>query len=267
RQTLVFVEDYLMPNAVRLISVTEQIDTSTSQGMLMVQLLGAVAQSEREGIAARVRHGIARRKEEGFPFVPRLPYGWARGPAANSATKSRRGIVPVPEEGEWVKWLAEKYLAGWDSKRLAYELNRLGVPTRSGKPWDFSAALYGLFNPTDAGLIRVEEEVREGRHGDYRYYSPETFYQIMGERQRRKRWRTNTKAARMYLLAGLIDCARCGARLFVQPGEVKGRKYIYYRCKGILSPDGDPCRRVSINGERAGGLGLAASRKGCGGGA
>jgi DNA invertase Pin-like site-specific DNA recombinase len=50
---------------VAFISLTEGFDTSTSQGKLFMQLLGAFAEFERNLIQERINAGLKRRKEEG----------------------------------------------------------------------------------------------------------------------------------------------------------------------------------------------------------
>lgn len=52
-------------------SLTESIDTRTSIGNLLLAVLGAVAQFERDLIAERTRAGIAYRKSQGAKFGPK----------------------------------------------------------------------------------------------------------------------------------------------------------------------------------------------------
>jgi DNA invertase Pin-like site-specific DNA recombinase len=52
-------------------SLTENIDTRTSIGNLLLAVLGAVAQFERDLIAERTKAGIAARKAQGVKFGPK----------------------------------------------------------------------------------------------------------------------------------------------------------------------------------------------------
>lgn len=50
---------------VKLISIKEQLDTSTPSGKLMVTMLGAIYEFERENLLERQKDGIAQAKKEG----------------------------------------------------------------------------------------------------------------------------------------------------------------------------------------------------------
>lgn len=50
----------------RLVILTQNIDTTTSMGRAMIQLLGVFAELERELTRERTRAGMQRRKERGF---------------------------------------------------------------------------------------------------------------------------------------------------------------------------------------------------------
>jgi len=52
---------------VDLISLTENVDTTSAQGRLVFQIFGAMAEFERSLISERVRAGLARAKREGKP--------------------------------------------------------------------------------------------------------------------------------------------------------------------------------------------------------
>lgn len=63
---LLEIEDKLRAMKVPLISITENIDTSTALGRMMFQLLGNIAEWERKNIIYRLKSGrLARYKEEG----------------------------------------------------------------------------------------------------------------------------------------------------------------------------------------------------------
>ena len=64
---LQLIEEFKNKN-VAFVSMTEGFDTSTSQGRLFMQLLGAFAEFERNLITERGRAGLDRAKEEGQTF-------------------------------------------------------------------------------------------------------------------------------------------------------------------------------------------------------
>ena len=261
RWLLQFLEDVLAPNEVRFLVATQNIDTDDISGKILLYILGLVAELERDHISARVTDGIHQRTAEGFP-ASHPGYGWDRAPADPSQGRNRPGIVPIPEQGEVVKRIAERYQAGGDSKTIAAEVNSRGTPSPSGKAlWGFAAVLRVIGNPHHAGLIRHDGGLIQGQHHRLRFYDPETYYALQEERKRRKRWKTDYKPAKKHLLAGLISCVRCGRRLFV--AQAHGAKYRYYRCAGELSPEGEPCRRTAVNADVMEDLILAQLREVC----
>lgn len=62
---LLDIVDKLNDKGVRLISNKEKLDTSTPTGKLMLTMIGAIAQFERESLLERQREGIAIAKKEG----------------------------------------------------------------------------------------------------------------------------------------------------------------------------------------------------------
>ena len=68
--------DYLKERNIDFISITEQFDTSTAQGLLFLQMLGSFAEFERKLIAERTKTGrIANGKKEVHPGG-REPFGY-----------------------------------------------------------------------------------------------------------------------------------------------------------------------------------------------
>ena len=244
RWLLQFYEDVLVPSGTKLISATEGIDTSDKNSLVVMQALGWAASLFRQAIVDRNRDAAAKRREEGY-VVGQIGYGWQWEPISDSKARSRRGILPVPEEGQWIMKIANWYLGGWHSERIAYRLNEIGVASPSGKgKWNSRAVLRIIGDPLNAGLVRSAGGYQEGQHSAHRYYDADTFHRLQQERSGRRRWRTNTQASQRHLLAGIITCTECGRKLRV--GIASG-PYRSYRCLGELSPEGDKCRRVYLN--------------------
>ena len=72
-------------------SGTQSLDTSTATGRLMLAVIGAVGQAEREAMLERQREGIAKAKREGR-YKGRLPT--ARRQAAEVARLKAEGVTP-----------------------------------------------------------------------------------------------------------------------------------------------------------------------------
>lgn len=68
--------DYIQERNINFISVTEQFDTSTAQGLLFLQMLGSFSEFERKIIAERTKNGrISNAKNELVPGG-RVPLGY-----------------------------------------------------------------------------------------------------------------------------------------------------------------------------------------------
>lgn len=62
---LLSITDYLDEKKVNLISLKENIDTTTPTGKLMLTMIGAIAEFERQNILERQREGVALAKRRG----------------------------------------------------------------------------------------------------------------------------------------------------------------------------------------------------------
>lgn len=66
KDTLYLIEDILNPHEVDFISLNESMDTGSPMGRLMLGILSAFAQLERENIRERTRMGMAERVKAGY---------------------------------------------------------------------------------------------------------------------------------------------------------------------------------------------------------
>jgi len=112
---------------VALVSVNESLDTGTAAGRLVLNIMGAVSQWEREAIAERTRDALQSKKAKG-ERVGTVPFGF---------TVARDGVRLLADDCEQaVLALARDLRAAGESLRaIARHLNRKGMTTRSGSAW------------------------------------------------------------------------------------------------------------------------------------
>ncbi len=127
RDLLALVEDTFRPHHVELVSLSEQLDTRTPAGVLMVTVLGALAQMEREQVGERTRAALAYKRDRG-ERLGTTPLGF-RTPAPGAA------LVPVKAELEPVRLILRRRGEGATFRAIAAELTAWGVPTKHGGRW------------------------------------------------------------------------------------------------------------------------------------
>jgi site-specific DNA recombinase len=108
----------------RLLSVSEQIDTSTAAGRMMLNVLTAISQWEREAAAERTQAVMAHLKSSGRYTGGFPPFGFR---------VDEEGAL-VPNEAEQETIATVKYLRaqGQSYRKIASQL----VNTRTGKLFD-----------------------------------------------------------------------------------------------------------------------------------
>lgn len=117
------VERYFQKAA--LLSVSEQIDTRTAGGRLVLNVLASVAQWEREAIGERTSTAMKHKASKG-ERVGAIPYGFAL--AAD-------GVALVEVEAEQAVMAEARALraAGLSLRTVAAELERRGFVARAGR--------------------------------------------------------------------------------------------------------------------------------------
>ena len=112
---------------VSLVSVAESLDTGSAAGRLVLNVMASVSQWEREAIGERTRDAMRHKKAMG-QRVGTVPFGCQL--AMDGVT-----LVPNHEEQRVLGLLREMRHAGWTFREIADELNRQGLSTRRGSPW------------------------------------------------------------------------------------------------------------------------------------
>ncbi len=206
KDTLYLIEDVFNPHGVDFVSLNESMDTSTPLGRLMLGILSAFAQLERENIRERTRMGMKERVKSGFwRGGGHIPFGYDYD--------VEKGILIPNSDAKLVKKTYELYLKGYSTNSIARILG-LGYE---------KLARQILTRKSNAGYITYNGEEYLGKHEPI--ISLETYekaMQMMSERAGERRTDAN------HLLTGLIKCGFCGAKMRYQKWGKNGNKIVCY---------------------------------------
>jgi site-specific DNA recombinase len=234
---------------VAFVAVTQLINTSTSTGRLMLNVLLSFAQFEREIIGERTRDKIAatRRKGKwagghpilGYDVDPRgfrLMINEAEAErvlAIFSLYLEHEGLLPVVEE------LARR---GWSNKKWQTRKGR----ERGGRPFTRTSLYRLLTNVAYIGRVKYKLEVHPGEHAGI--VDPVVFQKVQdGLRRNAHAGGPPARGQFGALLKGLLRCAACDCAM--TPSHTKrgnGRKYRYYTCSNAQKRGWAQCPSKSV---------------------
>ena len=260
--TLQVMQDF----GVNLICVEDGIDSSKDAGKLMISVLSAVAEIERENIRVQTMEGRIQKAREGkwnggFP-----PYGY----------KLEKGLLYInEEEAEAIRIIFDQYVhTDIGANGLAKYLEQHGIrkiQRQNGKNPLFDAALIRriLKNPVYCGKISYGRRRTEKVHGtrnEYRQVEQDDYLLVDGLHegivseelwheaqvkllaQAKKYEHVNRgKETKVHLLSGLVKCPICGAGMYGNKSikhKKDGTKYkdfFYYGCKHRTLTRGHKC--------------------------
>ena len=206
KDTLYLIEDVFNPHGVDFISLNESMDTSTPLGRLMLGILSAFAQLERENIRERTRMGMKERVKSGLWMGGgHVPYGYDYD--------KDKGILVPNQDAETVRKMYDLYLAGNSCSSISrmfglkYEKLVIQILTRK----------------SNAGFIVYNGEEYKGQHEAI--ISLDIYNRTMAYMQERSVKRVSESN---YLLTGLLHCGKCGAKMRYQKWGKRDCKIVCY---------------------------------------
>ena len=235
-------------HGVSFVSVTQQFNTATSMGRLMLNVLFSFAQFEREMIAERTRDKIAaaRRKGKWTGGMPVLGYevdpeGGRLVVNQDEAERVRTIFALYLEHKGLVPVVRELDRRGWRTKR---HVSRKGKTT-GGRPFTKTALSALLRNPLYVGNVRCGDAVYPGEH--------EAIVDAATWRRVQKLLSRNGRASEKHarnghdpLLKGLLYCEPCRAAMTHSVTVKDGRNYRYYVCLNAQKRGWDACPTKSV---------------------
>ncbi|MFZ3579413.1 recombinase family protein [Virgibacillus sp. DJP39] len=231
---------------VSFVSIGESFDTNTSSGRLTLQVLGAVAEFERERIRERVienmLHGVSQGK-----WMTQSPYGYEL---------IDKKLVINEIEAKVVKRVFDYYInKGWGFYSIAKKLNEEGVPSKQKKQWSIRSIKLMLMNPAYKGTLvwnRVDRSAKSIVNGKVDRSKKKTVEKdkekwvtvdnahpsIIEEitwdaaqnkitKQKKSHPRSKTSP---HLLGGFLKCGRCGAGMSISWHGPQTNRRRVYRC-------------------------------------
>jgi len=118
-QTALFI-DFLREKQVRVISVTEGVDTFCEEDDLMIGIRGLMNDYYAKDIGKKIRAGYRQKQKEGFVITP--PFGYWKD-------KNTGQIKVDTEAAATVQLIYSLYLQGCGQKEIARRLNAVGRKT------------------------------------------------------------------------------------------------------------------------------------------
>lgn len=234
---------------VSFVSVTQLINTSTSMGRLMLNVLLSFAQFEREIISERTRDKIAAARRKGK---------WSGGMPLLGYDVDPRGskLIVNEDEAARVRTIFELYLEHQSLIATVQELEKRGCLNklwttrkgheRGGKTFTKTSLHKLLTNVTYTGKIKYKDEVHEGEHAAIVDRDLWQRVQLLLGRN----GRTGGAAVRNKfgaLLKGILRCVPCGCAMSPTHSTKNGTKrYRYYVCTSAQKRGWHSCPSKSI---------------------
>ena len=242
----------------------------SSEGKFLFNILGAVAEFEKEKILERTMRGrIYKVKAKKFlGYTPPYGYGYHR------KSLERDGFFTIDQkEVEVVRLVFDLYIKYQSTTRVQKELMLRGIKPRKSEKWSRSVVNAILSNEAYTGIGYYNKRQSVAVENSKRYqrklksgtrirpkseWLEVVFPQIIPEEKfelvrkiRLTKFKPFGNSKHFYLLSGLIRCALCGSTF---TGSYNGnpRKYTYYRCadRRRKFPALQHCRAKHIRADR-----------------
>lgn len=229
---------------VAFVSVTQQFNTATPMGRLVLNILICFAQFERENIAERIRDKMAASRRRGKWVGGAPPFGY-------DVDYTAKRLVINEAEADIVRWIFTRMAQVKSVSFIINELRERGITSKAwrsktgkihpGIPFD-RGNLYKLFhNRTYLGVCCYQGTDYPGEH--QAILTREQWDAAHAVLKENHHARTNRSRATVPgFLKGLCHCAACGSAMTMTWTRGKnGGRYRYYRCSSLQKGGAGSC--------------------------
>lgn len=276
---------YIQRYGVNLICKEDGLDSSTVMGKMMITILGAVAEMERENILTQTFLGRIEKAKQGGWNGGFAPFGYTlyKETSEDDTSKIKSTLIVNENEASIVRLVFDKFVnEGLGYSTIAGYLNKQGIVKKASKnshgrtftDWDINQIKRMLSNPLYTGRIafgRTRAEKIEGTESDYRRVKADDYIlsdrvsheaiisdELFEKAQRKKAESSTGKPVvgrgSKHLLSGILRCPMCGSSMYadiVQWTNKDGTKRtkLNYQCGHYAKAKHGNCKKNSILGE------------------
>lgn len=267
---LLTIVDELQKHGVSFRSFTENFETETPMGRFALQMMGSVAELERNTIVDNVKMGMKQRAKQGkWNGGKVLGYESVEVEGSKFRKRKETQLVIVESEATLVRMIFEKYASGKGIKAIANELNHLGYKTKWGKPFSVVAVKDILNNPLYVGKIRFNKQEnwtvkrRKGTNaspiladGEHEPIISEELWNTVQAMYKTKSEKPAQVFHGSFPFTGVMRCPMCGHGMVAQRATRKNKngeiKYtLYYQCGQFANKGSAVCRANSVRADYA----------------
>ncbi|NBH85304.1 recombinase family protein, partial [Lachnospiraceae bacterium] len=269
--SLTFIQRF----GVNLLCKEDGLDSSSSMGKMMITILGAVAEMERENIIAQSMLGREEKAKQG---------GWNGGFAPYGYELIDGKLIPKEGEAEIITLIFDKFVNGnMGYSTIAGYLNKQGIERLPAKnshgrkytDWDSNQVKRILDNPLYTGRMaygRRRTEKVDGTENEYRLVNKDEYiltesrsheplvdddtYKKAREKRKATGKKGNPKIGReaVHLLSGILKCPKCGSSMFIDKSiwtdkNGKRKEILYYVCGHSKKSKHGNCTRNSVRAD------------------
>lgn len=253
----IFLEDFFPRHNVRFISILDGLDTFTDADEatgLMVRVKNLMHDNNSREISKKVRASHAMMRSQGMHITHAI-YGYKKDP------NDKYKLVVDDKVTHIVKQIFSWYVEGMGVIRIAQKLNEMNIASCSeyrqtgiinskddARLWRPTTIRKMLCNYTYVGCVHQGMKTRRSYKDRSTIYldvdkhiivenmhvaiiDRRLFDAVQKMLKSRVKSRTASHRDHVYLFSGLLRCDNCGSSMLRCPCHVKGKDYVYYRCR------------------------------------
>lgn len=232
---LLNIVDTLNSLGISFISQSETFNTATPAGIMTLQILGSIAEFERNTIVENIKLALQEKARRGE---------WLGGKVFGYKNIDKKLIVNKAQ-AEIIKQIFHNFHNGMTIQQLVKFLNDKNYKTSRNRDFTRSSVYRILTNPIYCGYLRHNMKNKN------KYYEIKGMHQPIISKELFKSVQKKIKRTKQkictdeFILSGLLRCPKCNGSLI----RYRTSKYRYYRCSVYHNYGKHACEGFLINAD------------------